>query len=141
MTVGSPTHAHGAVIKIGDGASPEVFTNVSKLLADPQISGRSVEMVSFKTHDVAYIQKLPGLIENGQIQFQVAYDSDDTTHAALESAFEAKTAKNFKIVMTDTGARQFAFSAFVQNLSYSMPNDNLNTMSVTLEVRHTWTPT
>lgn len=135
--VAVPTVGKGVALKIGNGASPEVFTAIGKI-ENVSIAGRDRQIVSFTTHDVDYIQKLASFIENGQITLGVAYDSGDTQHALLETLFESGAVTNYKIELTDTGARIFAFNAIVKGVSYPDAKTAVTMMNVSLEICESW---
>lgn len=137
MTV-APKDGHGVQLKIGNAASPEVFTAIGRIIS-AAVNGRELNIIEFTTHDVDYVQKLSSFINNGQLSLVVGYDSSDTQHELLETKFEAKAKVNFQLVLPDTGARQFAFNAFVKSLSYNSESTDVGKMNVTLEVCETWT--
>lgn len=140
MPAAVPKSAFGWALKIGNAASSETFTTIGKVL-EIAVAGRSLSLIEFTTHDVSYVQKIASFINNGQVTFSAAYDSDDTQHALLETRFDAKTLSNFQLVLTDTGARQFAFNGYITNLAYPGPTSDINKVNVTIDVCQTWTAT
>lgn len=131
--MGTPKAAHGALIKIGDAASPEVFTTIDDVISGPDGGGITPNIIRAFPHSATAEIKAVTHVTYEPISFSVLYDSSDTQHAALITAAAAKTKKNFQIVGTDAGAEQMAFGAYI-GMNWSKNPDGWDEMSVTLEI-------
>jgi len=119
--------AYGTLLKIGDGADPEVFTTVGEVQS---ISGPSFEIqeVDVTTHGSAaagsYMESRPTLIDPGSVEFDINYVPDDATHIAIRTAALAKTVKNWKLELP--GAVQtISFSGYIKSMPLEFPIDDV----------------
>lgn len=129
----SVTAAHGVQIKLGDGASPEVFTLVDGVHNGPNGPGFAPQMISARHHGSNDTFMKVSTVDKTPVTFDVYYDSADTNHAALITAAKNGTKKNFKVILTDTGAEEYAFGAYVQ-ASYQGQVDGFNIYSIQLNI-------
>lgn len=128
------TAAHGISLKIGDGATSESFNAIQKITNGPNGPNFNCRIIEASSHSDAAIIKKASLRDNGQVTFDLLYDSTDTQHALLMTNHLAKTVTNFQMILTDTGAEQYAFSAIVSTMNFSGQAEGWNTMAVTLEI-------
>lgn len=129
----NPAAAHGTQLKLGDGATPEVFTNIDCIFEGPTGGGFAPQFIEARHHGTEDIIRRVSIVDKPAISFRAYYDSNDVQHAALVTAAKNGTKKNFKLVLTDDGAEQFAFGAYV-SVSFESPVDGFQTVSVTLAV-------
>jgi hypothetical protein len=132
MTV-AVTAAHGVVIKLGDGASPEVFTTIDGVHNGPNGPGFAPQMISARHHGSNDTFMKVSTVDKTPVTFDVYYDSGDTTHAAIITASKNGTKKNFEMTLTDTGSEKYAFGAFIQ-ASYTGQVDGFNIYSIQLNI-------
>jgi hypothetical protein len=126
----------GAELRIGqEDGPPETFTAIPGVR---NISGPSPDN---DIHDVSHHgsasrakQKAAGMIDYGQVTFDLVLDTSETQQALLFTKNAAGTAVNFQKVSAETGAQQAAFSAIVKTIEESDPIDGAVIASVTLEV-------
>jgi len=100
--------------KIGDGASPEVFSTVYEVVSFGELGQDNdlIEATHLQSTAKEYIGGLPDGIE---VPVVVNYKPTDTTHAALIAATVAGTAKNFKLTLpSGGGSLTFSFSGIVK---------------------------
>lgn len=133
------TAAHGALIKIGNGASTETFAEIANVTGGPSGAGITQNIIEARTHDSEAVHKAQTYVNYDPVTFTIAYDSSDTEHAQLRTDAAAGTLRNFQIVLTDTGAEQLAFAAYI-SINFSSEVDGWNEASVTLEIDGTVTP-
>lgn len=134
--------AHGTLLKLGDGATPEVFTTVANVLDfDPP----GVEQVhdDITSHSSSgWENTLPVLLRTGEVTFEIEFIPTGATHSysagLLKDAYN-KTKRNFQVVFTDTGATTWSFSAYVQKFRPKAKVKGALRASVTL--RGTGAPT
>jgi hypothetical protein len=97
----------GVQLKIGNGASPEVFTTVANVVSI-NLSGRSVEEVDF-THLLSsggYREFRAGFKDPGELQFSLHYNPANATHngtTGIESRLNSGVPFTFKIDLTGIG--------------------------------------
>ena len=132
MTV-SVTAAHGVVIKLGDGATPEVFTAIDGVHNGPNGPGFAPQMISARHHGSNDTFMKVSTVDKTPVSFDVYYDSGDTVHGALVTAAKNGTRKNFEMVITDSGAEKYTFGAYVQ-ASYTGQVDGFNVYSIQLNI-------
>lgn len=127
--------AFGTAFKVGDGATPEVFTAVAEVhnINGPSISRDSIEV----THHGSiggFREYIPGLRDGGEVSIDINWNPANATH---EDLYEALTSvqsgnTNYKIEFPD--ATEFAFSGHVTGFEASAPIDDRLTASVTIKV-------
>lgn len=105
--------AHGAKIEIGNGASPEVFTEINGVKSGPSWDGFKQQIIKTRHHKTQTPFQKVSYTDFGDWQFTIDYDSSDTQHALLRSCSAAATIKNFKITLTDGGAEIITFPATI----------------------------
>lgn len=127
------TAAHGVDIKIGDGASTEVFTEIDGVHNGPSGPGFEPSIIEGRHHGSTATVKKASYVSVTPISFSIYYDSTDTQHLALIAAAKAKTRKNFQMVLTDTGAEQYAFAAYISAV-YKGEVEGFNVYDITLNV-------
>jgi predicted secreted protein len=110
----SATLAKGTLFKMGDGASPEVFTTITELTSISSGPAGVTEVVDVTNHDTsgAIREKIPGLIEPVQITLR-GNSVADTQQNAVRTAQEQRTLKNFKLVTTHLTPKTGAFAGYV----------------------------
>lgn len=125
--------AHGVKIKIGDGASPEVFTEIPGVHNGPSGPSFEPQMIEQRHHgSVDPVQK-PTIVKKAPVTFDILYDSSDTQHAALITAAKDLTRENFKMELQDAGAEIYAFGAYVQ-ATFKGEVEGFNVYSISLNV-------
>lgn len=123
----------GTLLKIGDGADPEVFTTIG---AVKDISGPSIKMgtTDASTHASLAKEWVASIVDNGEVSFDINFDYSDTTHAGLMTDLNAGTLRNFEIILTDSGATQVDFTAIVTGYELSAPVEGILTASISLQI-------
>ncbi len=126
--------AQGTVLKIGNGASPEVFSAISeiKTFTGP---GGSAAVIDVTDLSSAAKEKRMGLADEGQLSFTINYIPSDTEHAALRTARATRVETNFQLVFTDASpSTTWDFSGFVTNFAVSGSVDGVIEAQVTIEI-------
>lgn len=105
---------HGTVFKRGDGATPEVFSNVGPCVSIKQ-SDHTLETVDATHLDSTdrHEEVLPTIFRSGPIALSLHWDPTVTAQASLRTDFLARTLRNFKIVFPNAAASEFAFSGYI----------------------------
>lgn len=136
MSVNALT-SQGVLLKIGDGASPEVFTAIPEIVTfnGPGGAGQVIDVTDL---DSLAMEKIMGLPDEGQLTFDINYLPDNTYHALLRTNRGAQTLTNFKLVFTDDSpAKTWSFSAYVTGFTVTGGVNAPIRASVTLEITGT----
>jgi len=111
----------GSLFKIGDGASPEVFTTTYEVtsIGDFGQENDLVEVTHMQSTAKEYIY---GLADGVEFPITVNYAPANATHVSYLAAQAARTTKNFKFVLpTGMGGLTFSFSALIKG--WRLPAD------------------
>jgi hypothetical protein len=113
-----PFSSQGGAFKMATTAAPTVFVTINGVVG---LDGPDGETEEIEVTDLASTRKtyILGLIEEGQIPFDVQYDPADTMQAELALAKTDRLVRNFKFVMSNTDLSEIAFVGLVKKLSYS----------------------
>lgn len=131
-TAAVPTQ--GTLIKIGNGATPEVFSTI------PEIKGFTGPSGSASTIDVTTInsdkkEKKMGIADEGQMSLTLNYLPTNAQHIALREARNDRTETNFEIVFADDSpSTTWSFTGYVTGFSVTGSVDNVIEASVTIEI-------
>lgn len=126
--------SQGCSIKIGDGASPEVFTIIPKVTSIsplPIAAGRpyrdrtDLSNTAVRTHGF-------GIADMPEITLEGFFDPNDATHQALITAYTSKAVTNFKVTLSSSPIVNYDFSALVM-LNSEVPLDVDMPFTVTLK--------
>lgn len=126
--------AQGMLIKIGNGASPEVFSTISeiKTFSGPTGSAAVIDVTDLSS---SAKEKRMGLADEGQLSFTINYIPDNTQHTLLRTRRASRDETDFKMVFTDDSpSTTWSFSAFVTGFAVSGAVDNVVEANVTLEI-------
>jgi len=117
-----------------------VYTSVAQVrdINGPNMSRDTVEVTSRDSAGQAK-EYLAGLLENGEVTFDLVYDPDSQTHSASASGglitlLAAGTLNNFRVSFADTTATTATFAGLVTCSQPTMPLDGAQTASVTIKV-------
>lgn len=129
----------GTVFKVGDGASPEVFTSVVNVVSI-NLSGRSVEEVDF-THlasDGGFREFRAGFKDPGEVQLTCHYNPTNATlngTAGLEYLLNQGTQFNWEIDMSGAGfAYKLSGNGYVSGGDFTFTGEDPITYDVTIRV-------
>lgn len=126
--------AQGMELKIGNGASPEVFTAISeiKTFSGPNGSATVIDVTDLSS---GAKEKRLGLADEGQLSFTINYIPKDTQHTLLRTQRDSRALTNFKLVFTDDSpATTWSFSGYVQGFAVSGAVDNVVEANITVEI-------
>ena len=134
--------AYGTLIK--RGASPtspnQTFTTIAEVKS---ISGPStkVTVLDVTTHSSAasgnYMEKLPSLIDPGEVTFDLNYVPSDATIQALRSDLTNRSKRQWKVQTPAdaTGASQnIVFDGYVTDFPLEFPTDDVMGGSITITI-------
>lgn len=124
---------YGAKVKMGDGASPEVFATIGNL-RDYEDS-ETAELVETTNHSSTGNRKefISGLIEGDEITLPVNYDPADSTHdrtTGVQAKLRQTVNFRFEEPQNSVGIQ---VAAVVIGVSKSYPVGDVMTMDVTIK--------
>lgn len=130
------TDTQGTVMKRGDGADPEVFTEVAEItnVAGFGTSRNEVDVTSLND---LFERIKPGLLRGGSVTLNLNHGESETSHVGLRTDHEAATLRNFQIVTTDDTPVTIEFSAYVMSINMDFSGDDVTRSTVTLKMSDT----
>lgn len=126
--------SQGITIDLGDFGSPPAFANIPEVRS---ITGPDGQASFMDTTDLNSTAKegRPGLKDEGQIRLDIFFVPDNTVHAALRTAYSARTAKAIRITFTDTApVTIWEADVYVTGFSVSAEVDAPLRAQVTLKI-------
>jgi len=127
------TKTQGCSLGLGNGASPQVYTSALGV-TDFQM-GSSRNVISANTLASTSAEKVAGLLDNGNVQFNGKFQSaGDPAMVDLWDAIISGADHNWKVTFSDSPETTFQFDGFVSNYSHSVSADSIVTVSGTLEI-------
>ncbi len=135
MAVSQATLGFGALLKMGDGASPEVFTTIAENVELGAL-GETVNLVDVTHHESPDGRReyIAGLKDGDEFNFTANYIPANTTQnetAGVIYVAQEGTKKNWQIVK---GGKTFAFSAIVSHWEVTFPLAEQMRLSATLKL-------
>lgn len=113
----------GTVFSRGDGASPEVFTDVGDVLSVVGLGGVKDEVEITNLGSVAK-QFVSALSDFGEVQLELNWNPQDAEHVLLRSDQEGSARVNYRVIWADVSSTQVDFNGEVMEFSISTePND------------------
>ena len=123
----------GTKIAVGDGASPEVFTDIGDIEGWSGLDGQVTE-IDVTDLDSTSKEFIMGLKEEGSFQVDLNWIPANAEQVSLRADMNAGTKRNFKVTGTDSPATVIIFAAFVTQFSMSGTKDDKVTASITLRI-------
>lgn len=122
----------GALLKRGDGGNPEAFTTIAEVTNIGEVTTKLnvVDATHMESAD-AHMEKIPTILESGDITVDLNFLPGDTTQTALRNDAMNRSLRNFQITVPGT-AKVFSFSAYVTSIGPAIPHDGKMVQSVTL---------
>ncbi len=123
---------YGCHFKVGNGASPEVFTEIAEVtsLSLPSPTRDSIDVSHFLSPD-SYREFIPGLIDAGEVTLEINYVPGSSTTALLLAEIEAQPGN--KQIVFPLG-EILTFTAFCTGFEGEAPIDDKMSASVTYKV-------
>ena len=131
-------HAHGSLLKMGDGGSPESFTTVAEItsLSGPALTQETIDVTSHDSSN-GWREFIGGLKDAGEVSATLNYLPTNATQndsAGLIYVLGQGTLKNWQMVFADASSRVVAFAALVTAVSITSAIDAQATAEVTLKI-------
>lgn len=122
----------GALLKRGDGGSPEAFSTVSEVVNIGRV-GTTLQTTDATHMESAdqHMEKIPTMLESGAVTADLNYLPGDTSQNNLRNDMLNRTLRNFQITIPGS-AKIVSFAAYVTEMGPEFPHDNKMTQQVTL---------
>jgi len=128
----------GTQLKMEDAGNPGSYLTVAEVkdITGPGLTAEVADLTSHSSSG-AFREKLPTLLDPGEVTFDVNYVPTSATHnnsTGLVSLLRTRAKKNWQLVWPDTGETLWAFAGFVTGFEPGAPVGDLLTASVTITV-------
>lgn len=128
----------GTSLKIGDAASPEVFTAIPQIVSidGPSASNEEIDVTNLSSTAREFIAAIP---DYGELNCEVEWDERNTVHAGLRTKFNAGTTHNFQLVDAGSPQKTASFSGFVKSVPQAYNIDDVVRSSLVIRITGPWT--
>ena len=135
MSATTGTSGFGTLLKIGNGATSEVFTTIAevKTISGPNITTEMLEATHMESPS-GFREWLPSFKDAGEVSFEVNFLPSSTSHKGLTTDQAARTKRNFKLVFPNTAATTWSFSAYITGFQPSAGVGDMLAAAITLRV-------
>jgi len=128
----------GTILRIGDGATPEVFTPIAAVqdITGPSMS-LDTEEVTHHGSPGGWEEVVGTILRSGDVSFDVNLLPGHPTHSTgtgLLRDLRLRTRRNFQLVFPTTIPTTWAFAAFVTGYEPSAPVAGKLSASITLKI-------
>jgi predicted secreted protein len=136
--------ATGALLQVGDGASPENFATVPEVhrLSGPDVR---VDLIDVSSHDSSggFREYLPGFKDGDNVQAEVHWVPSNTVHKGIRTDAYAAALRNYHIIFPDATDNTVTFACYVQGFPpQSNAGDALrNTLNLKITGEPLWSTT
>jgi len=125
----------GIKVLVGDGAEPEIFTEIAEVSGfdGPSTSANEIEVTTLASTAKEFIA---GLSDNGELSLTVNAVPSDAQQVQIRADLTAGTKRNYQIDFNDgdlTGTL-YTFEAFVKDFPFSASADDKLTGTITLRI-------
>jgi hypothetical protein len=133
------TTAFGTLLKIGDGSSPETFTEIAEVndISGPELSREFAEFTHHASPNKAREYR-PTLKNIGSVTFKCNFLPDDATQGFATTGiikdYNDGALRNYKLAYPDSGATICSFSAYVEKVLPGAPLAGGLALDVTLKI-------
>jgi len=130
--------AYGSSFKIGDGASPEVFTAVAEIkdIAGPNLTRASIDVTNQDSID-RWRESIPGLRDGDMVTVQANWLPSNATQdgtTGLFSHYSDDDNHNYQIVTPADVGITISFAGHITALPISLPLESQGTIEFTIKI-------
>lgn len=127
--------AKGTLLKVGNAASPEVFTTLAEVvnISGPGLKAEALDVTHMSSTD-GFREFVGGLIDGGEISLEVNFLPSNATHTGLSTDMYNRTLRNFKLTWPLSPAVNWSFSAIVTGYEPGAPVDGKLSANITLKL-------
>lgn len=121
-------------LQMGDGAVSEAFSTLAEV-KNIQRTGSKADQVDVTNMDStgAYKEFLPTLLDAGEIAFTGNYIPANVSQQTLQTLFNNRTKRNWKIVLPG-GLGTWSFAAYVVGFDFDLSHDKEATITCKLKI-------
>jgi len=127
--------SQGTQLKMGDGATVEVFETIAEVadIGGPSFSRDSIDTTN---HDSpgGYKEGLPGLRDGGEVTFSINFMPENETHIAAIAQFDDDEVHNWQLVYPITPAKQWNFKGYITKFDTKAPVGDKLSADMTVKV-------
>lgn len=109
--------ANGTLFKVGDGASPEVYTTIPEVM---RLTGPTIrfDMLDVTSHDTVgfFREYIPGLADGERVTSTINWRPSNTVHKGLRVDSYARSNRNFRVVFPDSADNTVTMGSFVETV-------------------------
>lgn len=127
------TIGYGSIITVATSTSGTLELAQLRGISGPGVSGNDVDTTTLDSSS-NYRTFVGGLLDPGEVTFQLIYDSTSITHARLAYYMGQKLQKTYTVYHGSSGGDSDAFLAHVKGMSREIPLDDVISCDVTMKV-------
>lgn len=125
--------AFGSVLAVTTSTAETNIAQIRGVMEGPGTDTPVVDTTCFDSTS-NFRTSVPGLIDPGDVTFQLAYSTTMLTHKRLAYYHATRTAKTYTMYRGSSTGTATPFTAWVKSIGRQMPMDELITCAVTLHV-------
>jgi hypothetical protein len=127
------TIGYGSVLIVSTTTGGEVNVAQVRSISGPGVSANDVDTTTLDS-STNYRTFTCGLLDPGEVSFQLVYDSTDATHSRLARYMGLRYEADWKVCHSSTAGASTSFSGYVKGMSREVPLDDLITCDLTVKV-------
>jgi len=125
---------NGTTFKVGDAASPEVFTTIGEMVELDGL-GKTNPLVDVTSFDSTAKEYIAGLADGDEITVECIYLPANTQQQALVTHVDNGTNVNIQVLITDgTTPKTYAFAAIALSWKINPNSEDKNMINFTLKI-------
>lgn len=132
--------AFGTQLFRGDGATPtEAFTQIGEIteIQPPEVRRETVDATHMESDD-QYMERIPAMLDSGQVTFTLNWDPASNTYANLRSDCENGTLRSWRIVIGGASGRRIEGKGYVTQLTPQTPRSDVRRLQCTIDTQGKW---
>lgn len=126
--------SQGTVLYYNVGGSPTAWTALGKVVGISGPNAQADEIDQTDLDDTQFHRKMAGLVNAGDVSFELNLDPANAGHAALKAAMEARTNIEVKITPPSGSLSLYIDSAYVKQFQTQIPAKGKFTASVAIMI-------
>jgi hypothetical protein len=132
--------SQGSALYKGDGASPEIFTEIDQVsnISGPDGSTGETDVTNLASTIKEFVPSLPDM---GAVSCEASWDPKLASHAAISADFLAQTTGNWEVRLSNSPRTIIAFTGFPNSFSTSIGVDEKVNLSFSVRISEQYTIT
>lgn len=126
---------YGSVLIVCSTSDGTTENNIGYVrnISGPGVSGNDIDTTTLDSSS-NYRTFTPGLLDPGEVSFQVVYATTLATHKRLARIMGGRISSNWKVIHASSAGAASSFSGYVKAMSREIPMDDLITCDFTVKV-------